>query len=59
MGCPVNGIQEAGRADVGIAGSKDGGILFRHGEIVRQIPQEELVSCLKQEIQAILAERHA
>ena len=57
MGCPVNGIQEAGRADIGVAGSKDGGILFRKGEIIRQIPTSELASSLKAEIQAFLKER--
>ncbi|MBQ9046940.1 MAG: flavodoxin-dependent (E)-4-hydroxy-3-methylbut-2-enyl-diphosphate synthase [Solobacterium sp.] len=57
MGCPVNGIQEASRADVGIAGGSDSGILFRHGEIVRTVPQNELAASLKNEIEAILAER--
>lgn len=50
MGCPVNGIQEASRADVGIAGGHEGGILFRHGEIIKTVPQEELLQALKDEI---------
>ena len=50
MGCPVNGIQEASRADVGIAGGYDSGILFRHGERVRTVPQDELLDALKAEI---------
>lgn len=50
MGCPVNGIQEASRADVGIAGGYDSGILFRHGERVRTVPQAELLDALKAEI---------
>ena len=56
MGCPVNGIQEASRADVGIAGGKDSGLLFRKGEIVKTVPQSELVHALKEEIQKILKE---
>ena len=59
MGCPVNGIQEAGRADIGVAGSSEGGILFRKGQIIRQIPQGELASELKKEIQAFLQEKNA
>lgn len=57
MGCPVNGIQEAGRADIGIAGAKDGGILFRNGEILRTVPTDELYDALVNEINVILAEK--
>lgn len=57
MGCPVNGIQEASRADVGIAGSYEGGILFRHGQQIRSVPQEQLIPALKEEIQKILQEK--
>ena len=57
MGCPVNGIQEASRADVGIAGSYEGGVLFRHGEIVRQVPQNELKEALIAEIQDFIHSR--
>ena len=46
MGCPVNGPGEAAAADVGIAGGNGKGILFRHGEVVRQGPQEELLDAL-------------
>ena len=46
MGCPVNGPGEAAAADVGIAGGNGKGILFRHGEVVRQVPQEELLDAL-------------
>lgn len=59
MGCPVNGIQEAGRADVGIAGSYDSGILFRKGKIVRTVPQNEIRDALITEIESIIAERRA
>ena len=59
MGCPVNGIQEAGRADVGIAGGYDSGLLFRKGEIVRRVPQNELKTALIAEIEKIIEERHS
>lgn len=58
MGCPVNGIQEAGRADVGIAGAYDSGILFRKGKIVRNVPQSEIKQALIEEIEKIIAEKH-
>lgn len=58
MGCPVNGMQEAARADIGIAGSYEGGILFRHGEILRKVPQDQLVSELKKEIKAFTEAKH-
>ncbi len=54
MGCPVNGMQEAARADIGIAGSKDSGILFKHGKVIRQVPQDQLVDALKEEIQKFI-----
>jgi (E)-4-hydroxy-3-methylbut-2-enyl-diphosphate synthase len=57
MGCPVNGMQEAARADVGVAGSSRSGIVFRKGKIVRQVPQDQLAAELKKEIEAILQER--
>lgn len=43
MGCPVNGPGEASAADVGIAGGNGFGLLFRHGEVVKKVPQEALV----------------
>ena len=46
MGCVVNGPGEASAADVGIAGGNGEGLLFRHGEVVRQVPQEELLDAL-------------
>ena len=52
MGCPVNGPQEASRADIGVAGGKDSAILFKKGQIVRAIPQEDIIKVLKEEIEA-------
>ena len=53
MGCPVNGPQEASRADIGVAGGKDCAILFKKGKIIKTIPQNDIVSTLKEEIEKI------
>ena len=59
MGCVVNGPGEARGADVGIAGGKGVGLVFRKGEIVRQVKEEELVEELFREIDSILEEEQA
>ena len=46
MGCVVNGPGEAREADIGIAGGKGQGLLFRHGQVVRKVPQAELADAL-------------
>ncbi|MDD3270728.1 MAG: flavodoxin-dependent (E)-4-hydroxy-3-methylbut-2-enyl-diphosphate synthase [Syntrophomonadaceae bacterium] len=53
MGCVVNGPGEAREADLGIAGGKGVGLLFKHGEIVRKVAEEELVQTLLDEIDKI------
>ena len=53
LGCAVNGPGEAREADIGIAGSRKEGLLFRHGEIVRKIPEATMVEELKKEIDAL------
>lgn len=50
MGCVVNGPGEAKEADVGIAGGKGEGLLFSKGEIIRKVPEGELISALFAEI---------
>ena len=50
MGCPVNGPGEAKDADLGVAGGKDSAILFKKGEIVKTIPQTDIIKVLKEEI---------
>lgn len=50
MGCPVNGPLEAKRADIGICGGKEGGILIKNGEIIKRVKQEEIVEELIKEI---------
>ncbi|MDD2851332.1 MAG: flavodoxin-dependent (E)-4-hydroxy-3-methylbut-2-enyl-diphosphate synthase [Desulfuromonadaceae bacterium] len=53
MGCAVNGPGEAREADVGIAGGKGEGLVFRHGEIVRKVPEHLLADALLEEIHAL------
>jgi gcpE protein len=57
MGCVVNGPGEARGADVGIAGGNGEGLIFRKGEVVRKVKEEDLLSELFREIDAILEER--
>ena len=52
MGCAVNGPGEAKEADLGIAGGNGEGLVFRKGEIVRKVPEEQLLSALREEIEA-------
>lgn len=51
MGCAVNGPGEAREADVGVAGGSGEGLIFRKGEIVRKVPETELVDALMEEIE--------
>jgi len=46
MGCAVNGPGEAREADIGIAGGRGEGILFRHGEVICKVPEDRLVKTL-------------
>ena len=50
MGCVVNGPGEAKEADIGIAGGKGEGLLIKKGEIVRKVPEKELLSALREEL---------
>ena len=50
MGCVVNGPGEAKEADLGVAGGKGVGILIKKGEIVKKVPESELLSVLKDEL---------
>lgn len=54
LGCAVNGPGEAREADIGIAGGKGEGLLFRYGEMIRKVPEAELVNELKREIDEIV-----
>ena len=59
LGCVVNGIGEGKEADIGIAGGRGVGLLFRGGEIIRKVPLEELESVLIDEVENLVAARHA
>lgn len=50
MGCVVNGPGEAHEADLGVAGGIKEGVIFRKGEIIRKVPESEILDALKEEI---------
>ena len=51
MGCVVNGPGEAKEADLGIAGGIGEGLLIKHGEIIRKVPESELLGVLREELE--------
>ena len=51
MGCVVNGPGEAKEADIGIAGGDGCAVLFKKGEVLRKIPESEIVTELMKEIE--------
>lgn len=53
MGCAVNGPGEAREADIGIAGGKGEGLIFKKGEIIKEVPQDRLVDELMKEIETL------
>lgn len=57
MGCVVNGPGEAREADFGVAGGKGAGVLIRKGEVIRTMPESELLPALEAELQRVRAER--
>ncbi len=58
MGCAVNGPGEASMADVGIAGGKGMGLIYRDGVKVRSLPESELLAGLREEIERVIQERY-
>lgn len=56
MGCVVNGPGEAKEADLGVAGGVGVGLLIRKGEIVKKLPEEELLPALKAELDRMMEE---
>ncbi len=50
MGCIVNGPGEAKEADIGIAGGKGEGILIKKGEVIKKVPEEDLLDTLREEL---------
>lgn len=59
LGCAVNGPGEAREADIGIAGAKGSGMLFRKGELIRRVPEDQLVDALEEEVRKLVAEQAA
>lgn len=53
MGCVVNGPGEASAADIGVAGGKGEGLIFRHGEVLYKVAQEKLLDALLEEIEKL------
>lgn len=51
MGCVVNGPGEAREADLGIAGGDGEGLLMKHGEVYKKVPEQELLSALRYELE--------
>lgn len=56
MGCIVNGPGEAREADIGIAGTRGRGILFRKGEVIKSLPQSKLLDALFEELDSLSQE---
>lgn len=54
MGCAVNGPGEAKEADIGIAGGIGEGLLIRHGEVIRKVTEENLLTALKDELDSMM-----
>lgn len=50
MGCVVNGPGEAKEADIGIAGGVGVGVLIKHGEVIKKLPEDQLLNALKEEL---------
>ena len=59
MGCVVNGPGEAKEADLGVAGGIGEGLLIRKGEIVKKLPESELLPALKSELDRMVEEKKA
>ena len=53
MGCAVNGPGEAREADIGIAGGHGEGLIFKKGEILKKVPENELLDTLMEEIEKL------
>ena len=53
MGCVVNGPGEASAADIGVAGGKGEGLIFRRGAVLRKVPEEKLIDALMDEIEKL------
>jgi len=59
MGCEVNGPGEARAADLGVAGGKGIGLIFKRGEVIRKVPEAQIVEALMEEVEKFAAEKQA
>jgi len=59
LGCVVNGIGEGKESDVGIAGGKGVGLLFRGGKIIRKVREEDLADVLIEEVESLVREKQS
>jgi len=59
MGCEVNGPGEARAADLGVAGGKGIGLIFKKGEVIRKVPEAQIVDALMEEVERFAAEAKA
>ena len=57
MGCVVNGPGEAREADLGICGGKNAGLIIKKGEVIKRLPESELLMGLKEELDILKAEK--
>ncbi|PYM21732.1 MAG: 4-hydroxy-3-methylbut-2-en-1-yl diphosphate synthase [Candidatus Rokuibacteriota bacterium] len=59
MGCEVNGPGEARAADIGVAGGRGIGLIFKNGEVIRKVPEKDIVTAMREEVDKYLLERKA
>jgi (E)-4-hydroxy-3-methylbut-2-enyl-diphosphate synthase len=59
MGCEVNGPGEARGADIGVAGGKGIGLIFKKGQVIRKVKESEIADALMEEVNKLVAERDA
>ena len=59
MGCEVNGPGEARVADIGVAGGRGIGLIFKQGEVIRKVAESEIRTAMREEVDKFLAERKA
>jgi (E)-4-hydroxy-3-methylbut-2-enyl-diphosphate synthase len=59
MGCEVNGPGEARAADLGVAGGKGIGLIFKKGQVIRKVPETQIVDALMEEVEKFAAEKKA
>jgi len=59
MGCEVNGPGEAKAADLGVAGGKGIGLIFKKGEVIRKVPEAQIVDALMEEVDKFAAMKAA